>query len=79
MSVLVPTTTGADIPECPINVNALGGWDPNGTPSGFYQLTTRGPYRIGATRRTPCQRQVNGRGRCQALPAIGADRGPTPR
>ena len=47
VSILVPTTTGADIPECPINVNALGGWDPNGTPSGFYQLTTRGPYRIG--------------------------------
>ncbi len=47
VSVLVPTTTGADIPECPINVNALGGWDPNATPSGFYQLQTRGPYRIG--------------------------------
>jgi uncharacterized protein YjdB len=44
VSVAMPTATGADIPEC--SVNNQGGWDPNGTPSGVYNLQTRGPYRV---------------------------------
>jgi uncharacterized protein YjdB len=41
---LASSGTGADIPECATDLR--GGYDINGTPAGFYGISTRGPYRV---------------------------------
>ena len=43
-NVAVPSGTGADIPECATNL--LGGYVVGGTPAGFYDISTRGPYTV---------------------------------
>lgn len=44
VSVSMPSTTGADIPEC--SIDNVGGWNPTVvTPTGAYALRVRGPYR----------------------------------